>query len=137
MRPGVTRLVLDTNVVLSGLVFPAGNPSRALLKAQTMLVLASDATLLELKDVMNRPRFDRYIARSIRQRLVAEYMNNCEIIPILSSIQACRDPRDDKFLEVAVHGQADLIVTGDCDLLDLHPFRGISILSPAAYLEME
>jgi putative PIN family toxin of toxin-antitoxin system len=64
-------------------------------------------------------------------------MNNCEIIPILSSIQACRDPRDDKFLEVAVHDQADLIVTGDCDLLDLHPFRGISILSPAAYLEME
>jgi predicted nucleic acid-binding protein len=56
--------------------------------------------------------------------------------PIIYSIQACRDPRDDKFLEVAVHGQSDLIVTGDGDLLALHPFRGIDILAPAAYLEM-
>jgi hypothetical protein len=51
-------------------------------------------------------------------------------------IRACRDSRDDKFLEVAVHGHADLIVTGDRDLLDLHPFRGIGILTPAAYLEL-
>jgi putative PIN family toxin of toxin-antitoxin system len=49
-------------------------------------------------------------------------------------IRACRDPRDDKFLEVAVHGRADLIVTGDTDLLALHPFRGISILTPAEYV---
>jgi len=136
MMAGATRLVLDTNVVLSGLLFPAGVPCRALLKAQTNLVLASDATLLELNEVMERPRFDRYVERSIRQRLVAEYMNNCEMIPIVYSIRACRDPRDDKFLEIAVHGQADLIVTGDCDLLDLHPFRGIAILTPNAYIEM-
>jgi len=52
-------------------------------------------------------------------------------------IRACRDPRDDKFLEVAVHGRADAIVTGDADLLALHPFRGIAILTPAAYLEQK
>jgi putative PIN family toxin of toxin-antitoxin system len=52
-------------------------------------------------------------------------------------IRAFRDPRDDKFLEVAVHARADVIVTGDADLLALHPFRGIAILSPAEYLEQE
>jgi predicted nucleic acid-binding protein len=50
-------------------------------------------------------------------------------------IRACRDPKDDKFLEVAVHGRTDAIVTGDEDLLDLNPFRGVAILTPAEYLE--
>ena len=56
---------------------------------------------------------------------------------ILVPIRACRDPRDDKFLEVAVNGSADAIVTGDRDLLDLHPFQGIAILAPAVYLELK
>jgi putative PIN family toxin of toxin-antitoxin system len=131
------RLVLDTNVVLSALLFPGSPPSQALLKAQAGQALASDATLLELVEVMARARFDRYVERGLRQRLAAEYMNACETVPILFPIRACRDPRDDKFLEVAVHGRANLIVTGDADLLALSPFRGIAILTPAAYLEME
>jgi predicted nucleic acid-binding protein len=49
-------------------------------------------------------------------------------------VRACRDPSDDKFLEVAVNGRADLIITGDRDLLELDPFMGIAILTPAAYL---
>jgi uncharacterized protein len=135
--PDAERVVLDTNVVLSGLLFSGGNPSLALLRAQDGQLLGSDATLLELVDVMNRPRFDRYLERGLRARLVAEYMNACEVVPILYPIRACRDPNDDKFLEVAVHGRADAIVTGDADLLDLNPFRGIAILTPRAYLERE
>jgi putative PIN family toxin of toxin-antitoxin system len=53
------------------------------------------------------------------------------------SIRACRDPKDDKFLELAVDGRADGIVTGDKDMLALHPFRGIAIVTPASYLEWE
>jgi|CZKF01.1.fsa_nt_gi putative PIN family toxin of toxin-antitoxin system len=131
------RLVLDTNVVLSGLLFPGSTPSQTLLKAQRSKVLASDATLLELIEVMGRVRFDRYIERSVRQRLVAEFVNACERVQIPFPICACRDPRDDKFLEVAVHGHADLIVTGDEDLQALNPFRGIAILTPAEYLGRE
>lgn len=55
-------------------------------------------------------------------------------MPIPTPIRACRDPRADKFLEVAVRGRADLILTGDQDLLALHPFRDIAILSPVDYL---
>jgi putative PIN family toxin of toxin-antitoxin system len=129
------RLVLDTNVVLSGLLFPGSTPSRALLKAQRGKVLASDATLLELIEVMGRVRFDRYVERTLRQRLAAEFVNACETVSIAYPIQACRDPRDDKFLEVAVHGNADAIITGDGDLLALDPFRGVAILMPSEYLE--
>jgi predicted nucleic acid-binding protein len=49
----------------------------------------------------------------------------------------CRDPRDDKFLEAAVNGHADVLVSGDKDLLQLHPFRGIAILTPSDYLERQ
>jgi putative PIN family toxin of toxin-antitoxin system len=135
--PDQKRLVIDTNVVLSGLLFPGSTSSRALLRAQSGEVLESDATLLELVEVMSRARFDRYVERSIRQRLVAEFANACEAIRIVAPIHACRDPKDDKFLEVAVHGRANLIVTGDEDLLVLNPFRGIAILTPAQYLELE
>ena len=91
----------------------------------------------ELAEVMVRSRFDRYVEQEIRRRLVAEYLKAIVTVDIPSPIRACRDPRDDKFLEAAVHGRADLIVTGDRDLLDLNPFRGIAILAPAAYLELE
>jgi uncharacterized protein len=135
--PGARRIVLDTNVVLSGQLFPGSTPGRALVKAQSDEVLASDATLLELVEVMSRSRFDRYVERRVRQQLVAEFVNNCRIVLIASPVRACRDPRDDKFLEVAVNGRADAIVTGDQDLLVLNPFQGIPILSPAGYLELE
>jgi len=108
-----------------------------MLKAQLSLVLASDETLMELAEVVNRTRFDCYLQRSVRQKQVREYMNACRKVHISFPISACRDPKDDKFLAVAVHGQADLIVTGDADLLALHPFRGISIRTPADYLELQ
>ncbi|MGA3035238.1 MAG: putative toxin-antitoxin system toxin component, PIN family [Terracidiphilus sp.] len=129
------RLVLDTNVVVSGLLFPGAAPAKALLKAQKGIVLSSDATRLELIQVLSRGRFDRYVGRRIRSRLVAQYLNATLLIETPSPIRACRDPRDDKFLEVAVHGRARVIVTGDADLLEPHPFRGIEILTPGDYLE--
>jgi putative PIN family toxin of toxin-antitoxin system len=135
--PDARRLILDTNVVLNGLLFPGSTPGRALVKAQADDVLASDATLLELVEVMSRSRFDRYVERGVRQQLVAEFVNICIAVEIASPIRACRDPQDDKFLEIAVNGRADAIVTGDQDLLVLNPFQGIPILSPAGYLELE
>jgi len=131
------RLVLDTNVVLSGLLFPWSTASHALLKAQQASLLASDATLLELVEVFGRARFDRYLEAALQQRLLAEYMRACERIEVFHSIRACRDPKDDMFLQLAVDGRADAIVTGDADLLALHPFRGIAILTPADYLKLK
>jgi putative PIN family toxin of toxin-antitoxin system len=135
--PDAERLVLDTNVVVSGMLFPSAAPGRALLKAQAHRLLVSEATLLELVEVMSRARFDRYVEREVRRQLVVAYMNASETVQITSSIRACHDARDDKFLEVAVDGRADLIVTGDMDLLALNPFQGIAILTPSAYVEKE
>jgi predicted nucleic acid-binding protein len=61
-------------------------------------------------------------------------VNEAEIVPIAHHIVECRDTTDDKFLELAVSGQASHIVSGDADLLVLHPFRGVAVLRPAEFL---
>jgi putative PIN family toxin of toxin-antitoxin system len=91
----------------------------------------------ELRAVLWRPRFARYIRPESINPYLMQIWNVAQHIDIASPIRACRDPKDDMFREVAVHGQADLIVTGDRDLLALNPFRGIAILTPREYLERE
>jgi predicted nucleic acid-binding protein len=58
------------------------------------------------------------------------------MVEVTESVHACRDPKDDRFLELAVSGHATCIVTGDDDLLSLHPFRGILLLSPRSFLDL-
>lgn len=130
------RIVLDTNLVVSAILFPDSAPGRAMRKAQTGVILASDATKLELIAVLERARFDRYVESGIRRTVAAEYVRKCEPIAIPFPIRACRDPRDDKFLELAVHGSANFLLTGDEDLLVLNPFHGIAILTPAVFLAL-
>jgi putative PIN family toxin of toxin-antitoxin system len=69
-----------------------------------------------------------------RHEFVERYRRIVEMIGIPSPIRACRDPKDDKFLALAVFGEADILISRDMDLLVLNPFRGIRILSPAGYL---
>ncbi len=128
------RIVVDTNVVVSGLLFPGSVPARAILKAQAGTILASGAMRLELLEVFSRAHFDRYAAREDRLQLASAFIFATVEVLVTTPIRVCRDPRDDKFLEAAVHGRADAIVTGDLDLLTLDPFHGIRILTPAAFL---
>ena len=89
---------------------------------------------MELADVLGRPRIDRYVTIRERQEFLRLFNRMADRIPITRVIQVCRDPKDDEVLELAVNGAAQLIITGNADLLALHPFRGIDILTPAAYL---
>ena len=129
------RLVLDTNVLVSAVLRNGSIPHRALLKARAEgWLLASDETLAEFCTVLLREKFGVTVARVLREQVLQEYEQLCTLIPIPAPIRACRDLKDDKFIEVAVHGRADLIVTGDQDLLVLDPFVGVEILTPAEYL---
>lgn len=130
------RIVVDTNVLISRLLLPASVPGRAVRKAvEVGQLLVSVATTEELAAVLGRAKFDPYLSIADRQEFIRLLGRIAEMLPIVRVVRACRDPRDDKFLEVAVNGRADLVVTGDRDLLELDPFMGITILSPAAYLD--
>ena len=130
------RIVVDTNALVSRLLLAESVPAHAVRKAVDMgLLLVSEATMDELADVLSRRKFDRYISMEDRQGFIRLLGRVAEMVPIVYPIRASRDPRDDKFLEVAVNGSAALIVTGDADLLALHPFQQTAILSPADYLK--
>jgi uncharacterized protein len=132
------RVVIDTNVLISGLLSASSTPARAVEKAVTPAQLvATTETLRELIATLLSPKFDRYVHRERRDALLERVASVIEIIDVLQTIRASRDPKDDKFLEAAVNGRADVIVTGDRDLLDLNPFRSIAIVTPADYLARE
>jgi len=132
------RIVIDTNVWISRALRPLSVPAKAVDKAWTEAVpLLSMPTWTELQIVLMRPKFARYVDSNMVSSFLNQVWEVSTLVVIPTPIRACRDPRDDKFLEVAVHGRAGLIVTGDADLLALHPFRGIAILSPAQYLADE
>jgi uncharacterized protein len=129
------RVVFDTNVVISGLLSKTSTPAQALeLAILRDEIVATTATLGELMAKLLSPKFDRYVSRERRDTLLLRLAPLVEVVEVVHLVRASRDPKDDKFLEAAVNGRADVLVTGDRDLLDLHPFRGIAILTPADYL---
>ena len=128
-------MVLDTDTLVSRLLVPTSVTARAVRLAVAQdCVLASDATLMELADVLGRPKFDRYVTVEERHTFLRLFGRVAERVVIVHVVRACRDPRDDKFLELAANGLAEMIVTRDSDLLAQHPFRDIPVLSPAAFL---
>jgi putative PIN family toxin of toxin-antitoxin system len=129
------RCVFDTNVLVSALLLPDSKPRHALeLALQKGKVLLSFATLAELYEVLGRKKFLRYIDEEDIRSFLAALTRDAEWVEVDVRITACRDPKDDKFLELAVSGHASHVVTGDADLLALHPFRGIEIVPPHRFL---
>lgn len=132
------RAVLDTNILIRSILNPNGPTGRLLneLRAGRFRLLYSEPLLEEIAEVLSRPRFrDRYkvTADDISDILSLIVQEGEEVFPS-ASIAACRDPKDDKVLEAAFFGRADVIVTEDDDLFALDPFEGIQILGPAAFL---
>lgn len=129
------RLVLDTNVLVSRLLLPAGTAGQAVdLALARGVLLGSTQTVAELVTVLSRPKFDRYVSVDERRHFVRLLGGIMRIVPITHRVAACRDPKDDKFLHVALNGDAQTLITGDQDLLALHPFHGVVIISPADFL---
>ena len=129
------RVVFDTNALVSALLFEDSTPARAFFfaMAEGKVLISRDLTS-EIQRVLYQPKFDRYIEDSQREDFILSLVESAELINVTEAIKVCRDPKDDMILELAVSGNAEAIVTGDSDLLILHPFRGIKILSPQAFL---
>jgi len=99
-------------------------------------ILLSYSVLVEIYEVLTRKQFRRYVVEEDVRAFLAALTRQSHWVDVVTRITACRDPSDDKLLELAVDGHASHIVTGDSDLLVLHPFRGIQIVPPHAFLRM-
>jgi len=131
------RYVFDTNVIISGLFFKRSKPAQAFSAAlDSGEILLSRPVLKELMEVLARERFKPYLISEEREQFVIALLRESTFIDIKESIQACRDPGNDKFLELAINGGASCIISGDEDLLILNPFRGIPIIKPAEFLAL-
>jgi uncharacterized protein len=128
------RVVVDTNVFISAALKGRSPPSDAVhLAAERDVILKSTTTEQELLITLARPRLAPLIPQRFRVWL-DEVLAAAEVVHIAERIVACRDPKDDKFLELAVNGHAELLVSGDADPLALNSFRGIPIVTPVAFV---
>lgn len=129
------RYVFDTNVIVSALLFENSKPDRTLRYALANgEVLLSLELLEELNEVLGRKKFNRYLTSEEREEILAALVERAVLVEIIEKVQECRDPKDDKVLELALNGEANYIITGDRDLLVLHPFRGIFVITAENFL---
>jgi len=127
--------VIDTNVFVSYLL-TSSKPRQAVLKVmQNGVILISQTLIAELITVLNRKKFDKYVSIKIRRKFIQSLIEKGCFVHPYEKITACRDPKDNMILELAVCGKAACIITGDQDLLSLGSFREISILTPDDFLE--
>jgi len=133
-----SNFVVDTNTLVSAFLLSNNTIAaqaycKAIAKGQ---IIHSDETFNEFCDVFVRPKFDRYLPLNKRIIVIEDLKALTEIVLVSNKIKACRDPKDDKFLELAVSSGAACIITGDKDLLVLNPFERIPILTAAEFLKI-
>ena len=129
------RTVIDTGVAISAALLPRSIPRQAFdCAAARGRLLVSSATIAELDDVFRRPKFNKYVSEEKRLEFLAALVHEAEAVEITEVVRACRDPKDDIFLELAVSGRATHVLSGDSDLLSLHPLRGIAVVTPREFL---
>ena len=134
------RVVIDTGVLVSGLIRPRGTTGEVLLALRDgkFTVLYSNETLMEIIDVLGRDKFrlKYHILTDDISALINLIRLRGEVVIPKQRVADCRDPKDDKFLDVALSGDADCIVSGDLDLTSMNPYRSIPIITPAEFLAM-
>ncbi|MDZ8186381.1 MAG: putative toxin-antitoxin system toxin component, PIN family [Nostoc sp. ChiSLP02] len=133
-------IVIDTNVLLSAALSPNGTARKALDKAYKDFKLAqSEETYQELSIRIYKRKFDKYISDEDRQYLLDAVKKYSQFIQIKSQINICRDPDDNKFLELAQDSNAEFLITGDRDLLSLKTLAEYEnqIITPRDFLDLD
>lgn len=133
------RVVLDASAFVSAALKAGSVPEQALLRAVDgrNRLLLSQAVEEEYREVIFRPKFDRFVSHERRQRILDIAVTAAERIEPTEAVQECSDPKDDKYLALAAAASANVIVTGDVrHLLPMHPWRGVLIMQPQRFLEL-
>ena len=129
------RVVIDTNVWVSRLLVSGSTAARAVDKALgESEVMVSEMLIKELAEVLAREKFDRYVTVRDREEFLRRVLQVTTTAPVLSVVEDCRDPDDNRLLALALDSRSGCVVTGDRDLLALDPWRGLAIVTPASFL---
>ena len=130
------KVIFDCNVLVSAFILRGSTPRLCWDKAKKHdEILASKNTFNELSRVFILSKFDKYLNRETRLEFILHVQKMVKIVSVEHSVKICRDPHDNIYLELALSGKADCIVTGDPDLLVLDPFENIPIITPKEFLD--
>jgi putative PIN family toxin of toxin-antitoxin system len=134
-----SKVVVDTNVLLSAALSPRGTPAELVdrLLAEGRLIF-SEATFAELASRIWKPKFDRYLPIERRKQILFELNSSSlwvEIPVAISNQMFSRDVKDDPFIHAALAANATRLVSGDDDLLCLHPLNNLHIVTPRTALD--
>jgi putative PIN family toxin of toxin-antitoxin system len=132
------NVVFDASSLVGALLKEGSAPERALLLARAKdTICLSDAVEKEIREVLARPKFARYLTPGRIERILDLLTAAAVIVEPNEAVTDCRDAKDNKYLELALSAQAEIIVASDSDLLALTPWRGISIITPAEYVDRQ
>jgi putative PIN family toxin of toxin-antitoxin system len=127
--------VVDTSVIVSAFLKPDGTSRKALSRVvENHVLLTSFEILAELNKVLVKPKFQRVFTPVICAEILALLLRVGEMIEVKSAIKICRDPDDDKFVNLALDGHADFLVSRDPDLLVLKSVQSVRVVSPGDFL---
>lgn len=132
------QIVIDTNVFISAALSPKGKAYQAIAKAiDSYVIVQSQETYQEITERIYKSKFDKYISNEDREEFLNVIKHNSQFIEVTSQVTICRDPDDNKFLELALDANAEFLLTGDKDLLTLKSLADYQelIVSPSQFLD--
>jgi putative PIN family toxin of toxin-antitoxin system len=130
-------IVFDTNVFISAAILPNSKSAEALIFAiEHFEIIQSEASWMELQQVIARPKLNRYLDAEARHDFLQQLIRSSRFIESQTIVTDCTDPKDNKFLELAIDDDANLNVSGDRHLLTMTPFRRIGICTPGDFLRL-
>lgn len=135
MAKKVDRIIIDTNLWISFLITKDLSKLDDRIKRKRIRILFSLDSIEEFLSVANRPKFKKYFSKADFEHLIDLFEVYGEIVEVKSIVNACRDLKDNFLLSLCKDSQADYLITGDNDLLDLKSFEGTKIIKIADYLK--
>ena len=131
-------IVIDTNIIISAAISPNGASAQALrIAIENYTICVSQETFAELVEVIQRGKFDKFFEspEQTRQEFLSIFHTLCTFFEPTEKTTECSDPKDNKFLDVAIVANADVLLSGDKkDLLSMNPYRGIRIITAREFI---
>ena len=130
--------LIDTNILVSAFVFGGSIKQKLIriLRHKRVRILISESILAEMKAVLLREQFLSHRSADVLMSQLENFRKIAEPVQVKSSVNDCRDRKDNLFLDCALDGRADFILTGDNDLLELDPYHSIRIMKIADFIDL-
>lgn len=137
MLKKMSRIIIDTNLWISFIITKSFSKLDELLFSKQCILVFSEELLHEFLDVAKRPKFRSFFSQTDIEELLEIIEEYADFIIITSKIDICRDPKDNFLLSLSIDGNADFLLTGDKDLLDIHIFGKTTIITISNFLQVE